>query len=454
MQKREIILIGIRNRLNFNISSCCFGLLIVLTTLGGCATEHPHLMATPVVYKDQRIDVYSQTPPAAHSTEVPVFFASRRAPVEQGEPGHYAYKVSEEGMRLGVAQVQLGNPDWTFEQLVASDQTSKVEEPRPGRVLRIDEFGIVPNGSAPTDVEREFIARINAQIARVRNPEVVLYVHGYRTTFDEVAVIMGSLSSYLGSGATVAFMWPTGLHWWNYLSDCPDAEKFVPDIERTIELLSQTKAQYINMLAYSCGSPLLAQALANLRGLHPNENHEALTKEFRIGNVIFTASDIDLKTFAGDYVPSIMDLSKQTIVYYSRRDAALVFSSIVAGASRIGRPDINDLSPNEINNLATDPHFQAIDVTDVRGSQEMGGIRGHGYWYANEWISTDVLLSLRYPIPPAKRCLIHKPKAPNVWLMPDTYPDCIVGALLKAYPQLKRTNAPAAARPVTGTQSK
>lgn len=31
-------------------------------------------------------------------------------------------------------------------------------------------------------------------------------------------------------------------------------------------------------------------------------------------------------------------------------------------------------------------------------------MRGHGYWYANDVISTDILLSLRYPIPPERRC--------------------------------------------------
>lgn len=427
-------MIFIRNR--------CLGLLLVLSVLAGCATEHPHLMASPLAYKDQRIDLFSQMPPTARTTQLPVFYTTRRAPVESGEPGHYAYKVSDDGMRLGVAQVQIGDPGWSFDQLIASNKTSGVDDPRPGVVLGVDELGIVPSHAARTDAERKFVARINAQLAKVRNPEVVLYVHGYRTTFDEVAVLMGSLSSYLGSGPAVAFMWPTGLHWWNYLSDCPNAEKFVPDIERTIELLGQTKAQYINMLAYSCGSPLLAEALAHLRARYPDENHEALLKRFRIGSVIFAASDIDLKTFARDHVPAIMDLSKQTIVYASRRDAALGFSSIVAGASRIGRPDINELTPEEIERIAADPRFQAIDVTDVRGAQEMGGIRGHGYWYANEWISNDVLLSLRYPIPPERRCLVHKPNKPNTWLMPDTYPDCIVGALLKAHPQLKRSANP------------
>ena len=94
-------------------------------------------------------------------------------------------------------------------------------------------------------------------------------------------------------------------------------------------------------------------------------------------------------------------------MYVSRNDRALGFSSLIAGASRLGRPDIADLTPKELERLAADPRLQVIDVSDVRGAHEMGGMKGHGYWYANDWISTDVMLSLRYPITPEQRCPVN-----------------------------------------------
>ena len=65
----------------------------------------------------------------------------------------------------------------------------------------------------------------------------------------------------------------------------------------------------------------------------------------------------------------------------------------------------------ELERVATSPRFAAIDVIDVHGPQEMGGIRGHGYWYANEWIANDVLVLLRFPFPPQQRCLVPAGKA-------------------------------------------
>jgi esterase/lipase superfamily enzyme len=249
---------------------------------------------------------------------------------------------------------------------------------------------------------------------------------------------MGSFSQYLGQGATVAFQWPTGQNFWNYLTDCPRAEQYVPDIERMVTLLAQSAADNITLLAYSCGSPLLAAALARLRARHPEMGHEELQRRYRIGNVIFVASDVDLKTFAREHVPPALDLARQLVIYISRKDRALGLSTLVAGASRLGRPDIADLTAADLERLAAQPRLHVVDVTDVRGAHEMGGMRGHGYWYANDWISTDVLLSLRYPIPPERRCLENHPPGSRTWRIPDTYLDCVTASLLAIRPELRR----------------
>ncbi|MGH8765513.1 MAG: alpha/beta hydrolase [Burkholderiales bacterium] len=403
--------------------------------LAGCATVEPHLMPTPALYKDPQLDFFPALPPALRSTRLPVFYATTRAPAADGEPGHYI-NADGDGVRLGVAQVRLGEPAWSWNDLVASDLGNTIEKPRFGEVEHVDEFG---KAGAPDAAERRFLAAIDAQLARSQNKELVFYVHGYRVQFDEVAVQMGSFAHYLGHGAMVTFQWPTGMNFWNYVTDCPRAERYIPDIEATLALLARSSATRINILAYSCGSPLLAAALSKLRARQPAEGRAQLSERYRIGNVIFVASDVDLKTFASEYVPPILDLAQQLIVYASRNDRALGFSSLIAGASRLGRPDIADLTPGELDRLAADPRLQVIEVSDVRGAHEMGGMRGHGYWYANDWISSDITLSLRHAIPPAQRCLVNTPDSPRVWRMPDGYLQCLSGRLRAAFPVLRKT---------------
>jgi hypothetical protein len=82
--------------------------------------------------------------------------------------------------------------------------------------------------------------------------------------------------------------------------------------------------------------------------------------------------------------------------------------------------------------------LRSVDVSVVRGAHEMGGMRGHGYWYANDWISTDVALSLRHSIPPEQRCLIPGPRK-FVWKFPDNYVDCLAQRLGAAFPETRRS---------------
>ena len=231
----------------------------LLTYLGGCSAPQPHMMATPVVFKDERLDFGPHVLPELRTTRLPVFYATTRAPVRRGDVLSYSNRPGEE-LRLGIADVRLGAPDWTFDDLLASDWTGSVAKPRPGAVEHLEELGTVPGKAPASEMERRMVERIDEQLAKVRNRTVVLYVHGYRVTFDEVTVMMASFSAYLGHGAMMTFQWPTGQHFWNYLTDCPRAERYIPDIERMIVLLSQTRAQTINLIAYSCGSPLLARA--------------------------------------------------------------------------------------------------------------------------------------------------------------------------------------------------
>ena len=414
------------------------GLVGVSLWVFTACTVQPHLIPPPAIFKDERLDLAARLPPQLRSTRLPVFYGTTRAPAPAGKPGHYLNRAGD-GMQLGVADVRLGEPGWTWNDLVASAATDTVKHTRPGVVERVEPLGTARADGEIGEVERRFLNAIDAQLARANNRSLVLYVHGYRVTFDEIAVQMGSFAHYLGHGAMVTFQWPTGLYFWNYITDCPRAERYIPDIERLIALLAQSSAERINVMAYSCGSPIVAAALARLRGRHPAEGHAELARRYRIGNVIFVGSDVDFKTFASEYVPPSLDLAQQLLVYASLRDRALGLSNLIAGASRLGKPDIADLTPKELERLAADPRFQVIDVTDVRGAHEKGGMKGHGYWYANDWISTDITVSLRNSIPPAQRCLVNGPRSPRVWLIPDDYPRCVADRLLAAFPELRRS---------------
>lgn len=410
-------------------------LAVVIIQLGcGDVRRDWTLFPAPAVVKDPRLDFTRLVALGQRGPFVPVLYATTRAPANDGNAERYA-RGAGDAVRLGRADVHLGEPDWSFDELVESDRRSGTDALRPARVVSVDEFGV-----RGEEADHSFIAAINRHVRSSRRGEVVIYVPGYRATFEQVMVLMGGWAHYLGrSSPVIAFSWPTGTSVWNYLTDCPRARAFVPDIARLIELVSErSEARRINLIGFSCGSPLLAEALVLLRQQHPAENREALHRRYRIANTIFVASDIDLQTFARAHLPALRDIARRTEVYLSENDGALQFAAILARASRLGRPRFDELERDELETLASDDGLVAIDVAGVPGPHELGGMRGHGYWVANDRISSDVLLSMIYPFDPAWRGLEHGPGR-GLWTFPDDYPDRVGAAVYGAAPDLRRT---------------
>jgi len=390
-----------------------------------------------VIWQDQRLDLARRVPPEKRDTDVRVLYATTRSPVREGEPGHYSRQPGD-AVRLGLAEVQLGEAAWGFDELVESHRVGPADALRPARVTNVTEFGSRAGGPAAEDA---FVAAIERQLASRASGEAVIYVPGYRATFDQVMVLMGGWGHYLGrSSAVIAFSWPTGTQAWDYLRDCSRAQAFVPDIANLVELVAErTQASRINLIGFSCGGPLLAEALTLLRARHEGEDHEALQRRYRIANAIFVAADVDLQTFARSHLPALRDVSRRTEVYVSENDGALWFAALLSRASRIGRPRFDELTVEELETLASDERLVGIDVAGVPGPHELGGMRGHGYWVANPWISTDVLLSMVYPFDPRWRGLEHGPGR-GLWTFPDDYPERVGAAVYQAAPELRRTD--------------
>jgi len=410
--------------------------LAIAAFSASCSNAPPTMVPSPIVMQDERLDFARVVLPERRTTEIGVLFATTRMPAPPDARERYTRHAGD-AVRLGVAQVQLGQPEWSFDELAESDRTSRPDAPRPARVVAVEEFGIVgePEGKA----EQEFIAAIDRQVETSPNGSVVIYVPGYRASFDQTMILMGSWGHFLGDHSpTIAFSWPTGLNALDYLWDCPRARAFVPDIAQLIALVAErSQARRINLIAFSCGGPLLAEALVQLRNAHPDDDRDALQRRYRIANAIFAAADIDLETFARSHLPVLSDIAQRTVVYVSANDSALWFSALLARASRLGRPRFDELTREDLETLANNERLVGIDVTGVYGMHELGGSRGHGYWVANQRVSSDVLLSMVYPFDPAWRGLVHGPGV-RMWTFPDDYPRRVGDAVYQTVPELRR----------------
>src|SRR5687768_9731865 len=403
-------------------------LLLGIVALCGCDVS-TRLKPMPVIFGPGRMDLGSMIPETRRTGRVPIFYATDRKPDGPADQRVYGNDV-DSSLHLGVSDVEIGDKQpATWDQIRQASAGGK-ENPA-FRLVNSSEF----EGPAG------FYDAINRQLADTPNREVNIYVHGYFTKFDVAMTLLGKLLHCSARrGVMVCYSWPARQNLFVYNGDVERARASAHHLADLIEMIAaNTKAENINVLAYSVGATCMTDALLELRKRHQDQTPEQLAKSLRIGNVIYAASDIDLETFGREQLVRIKDLAQFIVVYVSKNDIILGMASLMGGGSRVGHPDVSKFTKEEQEAVAKDPQIQVIDVSDVPGPQGFGGFGGHYYWYSNDWVMTDVVVTFRWQITPDRRGLYHKPGMSR-WAFPKDYPDKVTAAVKGLLPP---TTAPA-----------
>jgi esterase/lipase superfamily enzyme len=429
--------------------------LLLIGVLAGCGS-HVKLKPVPVIYGPGRVELASVVPESKRTPDLRVFYATNRAAKGPADDRTYTNGMGK-SLRLGAAHVRVAGKDGAWGEIGKGNPEFRVES--------FHELGRLPSGGGGAggattqpagagDEAAAFVAAVNEQLATRHNKQVGIYVHGFRTNTRWETEIMAKLYHLSGrGGAMVCFAWPSRQRLHLYGADVKRARASAPQLADLIELLAtRTDAERINILSYSAGATLAADALVRLRERYPDDDADALSRRLRVGNVIFAASDLDLKTFATTQIKPVRDVADHVVVYVADDDRALGMSSLGPGGSRLGRPDLKELEVTkaDLERAASDKELQVIDVSDVPGAHASGvGFGGHGYWYANDWVITDVLVGFRWQIPAGERGLVQRPGKAR-WFFPKDYPERVTAAVLRQAGPRREEGAPEAPAAETG----
>ena len=423
-------------------------LIAVVCVLAGC---HSETMPVPVVFRDPRIDPCARIPAAERTNKVQILYAtSRRATGSPSKPT-YSNDVTSD-LRLGVATVQLGGDDMTWEQLCQISTGKVTARKLPMSIPRMQEMARLSepaqssaqsrNVSATTD-ELAWAELINRQLDLTPNQQVNIYVHGCNTDLGAELKTAAPFFHLVGrSGAMIVFGWPSRQQISLYNADTERARESGPHLAHLIEFLAHnTKAKRINILAYSAGGSAMTEALIALREARAASDAATLNRELHVGNVVFAASNLDLKAFATDDLTRFLDLPTDVTVYISSQDSALAMASLF-GAPKLGNPSKQVLTREQLDRLAKLDKLHVVDVSSVPGTHTSNGLMGHGYWYANEWVMSDILTIFRWNLSPRERGLDEQPN--GKWIFPQDYPDRVSQAVVNALTEEKRLPTTAA----------
>ncbi len=204
------------------------------------------------------------------------------------------------------------------------------------------------------DTAPKFQAALNADIA-ARGGRVMVFVHGYNTSFDSAVYRLTQIVHDSGyPGTPVLFSWASGGSTTSYVYDKESASAARDQLEVTLRMLAQTGARRIDIVAHSMGTWVTMETLRQL----------AITGDRdlsgKLGDVVLASPDIDVDVFKSQ-MRRYGKPDKPFILLLSDDDRALKLSGLLAGS----RPRVGDY--RDAADLA-DYGVTVVDLTSTKGA--------------------------------------------------------------------------------------
>ena len=421
------------------LSYFCRVLLFLTFSLAGC-TSSPEfiLMETPAIYHEAAVDPFAHLGDAERDTVVTVFYGTNRQPQDfEGKDLPYGNK-QDEVLRLGKATLRFGDENYSWQDLYLASISPVRQEPVPITLQDVHEMGSLNEtfrfaDEGPLSAEQKaFVSEINAQLATAQDKEIMVYVHGTKVDFLNAVAITAEVDHFSGRDFVgVAFDWPSHQNILYYLFgiDVARAKNSSQALRAFLEFLARhTNADHINLLSYSAGGKVASKALYELRSAYPELDNEKLREKFRLGAVVFAATDVPLETFL-QRLPAISDLSDQVVVTVSDHDPALLAAEkYMESGMRVGEETAEavEMTFAEASGIT---NFEVIDLSLNQAGRGFN-IIGHHYWYRHPWASSDIVLLLRTNLPPHLRGL-SPAELEGVFYMSPDYPNQVREATRK-----------------------
>ena len=442
-----------------------FFLLLVIAVAAGltaCAGKNPYvvdLMPAPDLFMDGKIDPFGEIDGNIQVPYRGMLYATDRKP--SPEPGQPFY-LDERGfeLRLGVAEVELGEGQYTWEEARRISLLKNRAERYPLQVTAVEETGILDSSFSiftdpktipkdPKAAGRQFADWVDAKLAVSKKKDVYIYVHGYKVVFTNPVLVATELWHYLAyDGVFIAYAWPSTPETFAYAADLETTVLSAYNLRNLLEFLAEeTDAERIHILGYSAGTRVVLNTLFQFTLIHQDNDPDEVRRKGKLGRIILVGSDYDRQLFGALVADGLLTVPASMTVYVSREDKALEASRWLFRRDRLGQIDETGLSPAALRFLEDTPKLVFVDVSDVEGSTEGNG---HAYFRNSPWASSDILMALMYDLEPAARGLVHEPGRP-IWTFPENYVERLRAALQAANPDLFQGSHDADAFEIIGT---
>lgn len=330
------------------------------------------------------------------------------SPVDYGEVRHTAYVAdprcaaaagaSVDAAALPLFFVTSRLPDCRTEAITLTNHRGDIV--RYGRFAapRESEIGGKKKFRTPMAFQNEgdWWQALQAETDR-RQGRVLLYVHGYRETFETTSKDAAQIARMTGfDGPVIEYSWPSQGQVLKYAVDETNMYHDVRNFRDFLRSLADKPwVKEIVIVSHSLGARLVIPAIGSADRLSRRAERTG-----NISNIILASPDVDRETFERDIVeevlaPDRVALGRRITVYTSLKDKALALSRALHGYPRLGSPycfdpfqaaDLKAKGLPERCYPAGVPGLTVIDTTDVSR-----GASGHSNFLRSAVVCRDFI---------------------------------------------------------------
>lgn len=365
--------------------------LLLLPALAACGHHAPTPPAVPAVAPP----VLPPAPPHAATarsyatldsgaTRLTVFLATTRRAVASERPGdRYG---ADDGDSLQFAAVSVSVPPYSARgtgELPRAGAIRSAFFSAPDPALEFFVTTVIPGDS------NRFVQRLSADLASTRSRDLLVFVHGFNTSFEDAAVRAAQVAADINfDGSVVLFSWPSSVSVTSYVRDQQAARNAGFHLLRLLRgPLAAALPARIHLLGHSMGSETIAKALALTA---PEDSLP------RFAQVVFAAPDLDRRTFGREILPRLAPRAARVSLYASNDDDALRASRTMNGVWRLGLGG---------DSLVVLRGMDTIDATRVRADA-----LGHTL-FGNQAFLADLTALMANGTSPAERRLLPVQRA-------------------------------------------
>jgi len=212
--------------------------------------------------------------------------------------------------------------------------------------------------------QKQAVQRLNTRLATTKKRQVLVFVHGYNTRFDEAVYRFAQIVHDSGAPvAPVLFTWPSRGNLLGYTYDHESASYSRDALEKVLQgLVNDPAVGEVSVMAHSMGNWVTIEALRQLsirdRGIPP-----------KIKNVMLASPDVDADVFRRQIAMIEEGKTRPNFtLFVSRDDQALAASKRVWNMPRIGAIDPkSEPYRAELENEKMD----VVDLTDIKTADSL-----------------------------------------------------------------------------------